>query len=314
MNTYDMVLENQKNNFNYLIDSIDKDKLNELANILIEYKNENIFFAGVGKSGNISLHLSDLFKSIGFRAFNLNIMNITHGDIGCVKKGDLVIFFSKSGNTKEMLDIIDVFDCCRLLVCSNERSKISSKVDKTFIIPLGNEGDLKFDLIPSNSIVNNVIYFNFILNLVIDKLNLNLEDYKSNHPSGDIGFKTKKVSDFVSNDIHVCNNINISVKEVNDLLQLSKMGIVFNYNKKFYGIITTKDVLNCITSGNINDILSEPIKKYINRNPFVIENPESLISSKIDMIRKYKFFKFIPVIDDGKYIGIIDNGKILKYI
>ena len=92
------------------------------------------------------------------------------------------------------------------------------------------------------------------------------------------------------------------------------MGIVFNYNDKFYGIITTKDVLNCITSGNINDILSEPIKKYINRNPFVIENPESLISSKIDMIRKYKFFKFIPVIDDGKYIGIIDNGKILKYI
>ena len=43
MNTYDRVLENQKNNFNYLIDSIDKDKLNELANILIEYKNENIF-------------------------------------------------------------------------------------------------------------------------------------------------------------------------------------------------------------------------------------------------------------------------------
>ena len=42
--------------------------------------------------------------------------------------------------------------------------------------------------------------------------------YKCNHPSGDIGFKTKKVRDFINNDIYVCDNINITIKEAMDFI------------------------------------------------------------------------------------------------
>ena len=316
MDTFDKVLTNQKDNFNNLINNIDKIEVNKLVDLLIKYSKNNIYFAGVGKSGNLALHLSDVFKSVGLKAFNLNIMNTTHGDLGCVKKDDLILFFSKSGNTKEMLDIMDVFECYKVLVCSNTEAKISKKVNETFIVHMEEEGDIHFKLIPSNSIANNVIYFNFVLNLFIEKFGLTLDEYKCNHPSGDIGFKTKKVSDFISNDILVCDNINMTVKEVMDLLQTNKMGIVFeDEENNFYGIITTKDILNCanLLLSKSKDI-NIPVKEYINKNPFIIEDPNSLISSKISAIRDYKFFKFIPVIDNKKYVGIIDNSKILKYL
>lgn len=316
MEIFYQVLENQKYNFSNLISNINKDEINKLVDLLIKFSNNNIYFAGVGKSGNLALHLSDLFKSVGLKAFNLNILNTTHGDLGSVKKDDIILFFSKSGNTKEMLDIMDVFECYKVLICSNEKAKISSKVDETYIVPMKEEGDIHFKLIPSNSIANNIIYFNFVFNLFIEKSGLTLDQYKCNHPSGDIGFKTKKVSDVISNEILVCDNINISVKEVMDLLQTNKMGIVFeNEENNFYGIITTKDILNCA-----NNLLSKSedinvsVKDYINKDPFIIEDSNSLISSKIGTIRDYKFFKFIPVIDNKKYVGIIDNSKILKYL
>ena len=316
MDTFNKVIINQKDNFNNLMNKLDKNELDNLVDLLIKYSNNNVYFVGVGKSGNLAFHLSDVFKSVGLKAFYLNIMNTTHGDLGCIKSNDLILFFSKSGNTKEILDIIEIFESYKVLVCSNTEAKISKKVDKTFIVPMEEEGDINFKLIPSNSIANNIIYFNFVLNLFIEKSGLTLNEYKCNHPSGDIGFKTKKVSDFISNDILVVNNINMSVKEIMDLLQNNKMGLVFEDEKNnFYGIITTKDILNCANNlfSKYKDI-NTPIKDYINKNPFIIEDSNSLISSKISAIRDYKFFKFIPVIDNNKYVGIIDNSKILKYL
>jgi len=312
MDTFEKVLKNQQDNFDNFINKVNKKNINNFVDLLIKYQDKNIYFAGVGKSGNLAIHICDVFKSIGLKSFYLNIMNTTHGDLGCVKDDDIILFFSKSGNTKEILDIINVFNCYKILICSNIKAKIKDYVDQVFIVPLEEEADIHFGLIPSNSISNNIIYFNFIFNLFIEKTNFKLEDYKMNHPSGDIGFKTKKVKEFINNDIYVCKNINLSIKEVINILKVNKMGIVFENNYKFYGIITTKDILNFYSFNEIN--LDNSIKNYINIKPFIIEDPESLILSKIELIKEYKLFKFIPVLNNGEYMGIIDNSKILKYL
>ena len=62
------------------------------------------------------------------------------------------------------------------------------------------------------------------------------------------------------------------------------------------------------------NIMNTSIKKYINTSPFIIENSNELIINHIDKIKKYNYFKFIPVIDNGIFIGIINNSKILKFI
>tara|TARA_B100001093_G_scaffold400316_1_gene387849 strand:+ start:943 stop:1881 length:939 start_codon:yes stop_codon:yes gene_type:complete len=312
MSIFQKVIENQKSNFEMLLENVNKTEIDQFVDLLIKHIDNNIYFAGVGKSGNLAIHLADLFKSVGLKAFNLNILNSTHGDLGVVKNDDLIIFLSKSGNTKEILDTVKLFDCEKVLACCNLESKISSFVGKTFYIPLISECDLIFNSIPTNSISNTIVYFNFILNIFLEKSNLSLAQYKLNHPSGDIGFKNKKVSEFISNEIYICNQLEITVKEVMILLKTNKMGLIFEENKNFYGIITTKDILNLITT-DINNI-NKPIRNFINTNPVILNDPDSLISNEIETIKNFKFFKFIPVIKDNVYIGIIDNSKILKYI
>ena len=93
------------------------------------------------------------------------------------------------------------------------------------------------------------------------------------------------------------------------------MGIVFENksdDNNFYGILTTKDLVNIIS--NNEKVFEQPIKNFINRKPITLNNPEELISSILKDLKEYKFFKFIPVLDNNKYIGIIDNSKILKYL
>jgi len=307
----DSFIDNQKKNFSNFIKNLNLRDVEELTNLIYNYKEKNIFLLGVGKSNNVANHFSDILKSIGINAINLNLLNITHGDFGLIKEDDLVIFFSKSGNTKEILNIVSIFSSKTILICCSNDSKIKNLVDKTFVVPLEEEGDLFFKLIPSNSIVNTIIYCNYIFNNLISKLNLTLDDYKKNHPSGDIGFKSKKLIDFVNKNIFTTSNINLTIKETIEILKKNKLGIIFLNNNKFIGISTTKDILKYLSEGaSMND----NINKYINRNPVILENSQSFISLSMTKIKKYKFFKLLPIIDNGNFVGILDNSKILKFL
>ena len=102
MNSY---INNYKKNLNFFFDNFDNQIIEDVKKIILENENKNIYLIGVGKSYNLALQTSDLFKSIGFKSFCLNADKLLHGDLG-VLKNDIIFIISKSGNTKELLQII----------------------------------------------------------------------------------------------------------------------------------------------------------------------------------------------------------------
>jgi len=66
----------------------------------------NIYFCGVGKSGNLARHASDMLKSISICSSYLDPLNAIHGDLGPINQEDIVFCFSKSGHTSELLHVI----------------------------------------------------------------------------------------------------------------------------------------------------------------------------------------------------------------
>ena len=101
----DKILNDIKSEFMYQINLFQNIDFNDVVK-LIKSK-ETIYFSGVGKSGHIAKNASDVLKSIGFKSYFIDILNSLHGDIGCIKSNDLVIFISKSGNTKEIVEKIE---------------------------------------------------------------------------------------------------------------------------------------------------------------------------------------------------------------
>lgn len=66
----------------------------------------SILFTGVGKSGFIAQKISQTLISTGTKAMYLNPTDALHGDLGIVRKEDLVVLFSKSGNTEELVRLV----------------------------------------------------------------------------------------------------------------------------------------------------------------------------------------------------------------
>lgn len=283
------ILYNLNNNYNidYIVDKI--------------LNSNNIYTLGVGKSNHIASLFSDLLKSININSFNLNLLNITHGDLGCINKNDLCIFFSKSGNTSEIIDIINLFNCYKIGVCCNKESKFNNYCDYTLYLPFRDElyNDKNINCIPSNSLLIQTIFVNICIQELIMKSNINKDIYKCNHPAGNIGKNLLKVKDVIINEYpKIVLNTRIKLNTI--LLEMTKYNIgccfFVNDNNNLLGLLSDGDIRRLLLSDsnieiNINNI---------NRDYKYIDNDDKYINNIND-----KHSKFLPVIINNKIIGIV---------
>lgn len=302
-------LNDIKNEINYQLDNMPIEEINKLS-IYLTNTNNNIYFTGIGKSESIAYHTCSLLKSIGLKCYNLNCTNSLHGDIGSLKKNDIILLFSKSGNTKELIELIPVLklkECFIIGVCCNKKSKFKEFCNSTIVLPLNNELNINnISSIPTNSYVVQLIFCNLLTSQIIYNKNISVFDYKLNHPAGNIGSNLRTIQDILITQFPKINVINKQININSILLEMTKYNIgccFFTKNEMLYGLLTDGDIRRLLLSNkseiiNINDIntnydYEEDTKKFITK----IEN--------------VKTKKFIPIITNNKFIGIISYRDIL---
>lgn len=320
----EIILDNTYcNNITSTVQQIKKEtfyQLNKFNNISFEFItnkilscNGNIYITGVGKSEDISIHLVNLMKSIGIKSYYINILNSTHGDIGCIDENDIIIFFSKSGNTSEIVEKINSFKCYKIGICSNENSLFSKYCDYNIVTPFQSEliNDKNINCIPSNSYMSHLLFSNILINNLIEKSDITLDSYKSNHPAGNIGNNLKMVKDVIITEYpKIILNESIKLNEV--LLEMTNysIGCCFFVTKDNHllGVLTDGDIRRKMVSSNIDDINIE----NINIEYTFIENSNIYLNELENHkhFKKFKKAKFIPVIENNCIIGIINYSKI----
>lgn len=172
--------------------------------ILTDYLSRNykkgIIFCGVGKNWYIAEKLCKTTLSMGIPAQALDATHAMHGDIGMIND-QLIIFISKSGETKELSILINYLHKIRDLgiinakfasVFLNKHSSLIKKMDPHFsIYPKTEVKEIKeFDfkgLVPSLSINIIQMFLDKIMTKIFDA-HIELRNrYKYNHPYGAIG-------------------------------------------------------------------------------------------------------------------------------
>lgn len=249
------ILQEIKDEFNYQIQKYNIQEIQNIADI-IQKSTGNIYFLGVGKSGNIAKHCSDLLKSISYKVFSFDILNSTHGDFGCIHKNDLIFLFSNSGNTREIIDIIPIFrnkNVTKIIgICSNENSEFRKLCDDVFIIPFNKEISGQIDKIPTNSCMSQLIFSNILVSLL--KNNINKEIYKINHLSGNIGNNLKKIKDVLITEFpKIVLEEEVKITKVLIEMTKYKIGCCFfvNESNELLGIITDGDLRRLMISQKI---------------------------------------------------------------
>jgi len=96
--------------------------------------------AGMGKAGQIAMNMATTFSSTGTPAFFLHPGEAQHGDLGIVRRNDLLLLVSNSGKTLELIELVDlarglVPDIPFILITSDPQSELARRA--TLCLPTG---------------------------------------------------------------------------------------------------------------------------------------------------------------------------------
>lgn len=176
---------------NHSISQLDEQAFNLLLEESVETirKGKKIVVSGLGKNVPICDKFVGSMLSLGLDAYFLNTNSAVHGDMGVVKEGDLVIILTKSGETIESIYLTQLLkerNANLWLLTFNDNSTLTREIPKSIVLTLEHEGDI-WNIMPNNSTTLNLIVLQALAMQIAEKLNLQLSDFKRNHPGGFIG-------------------------------------------------------------------------------------------------------------------------------
>ena len=99
------LFKEQQEFMTFFFENLDYEPIEKFCNACLTTKGV-IFFSGVGKSGFIAQKISMTLVSTGTKAVFLNPTDALHGNIGILSEDDLLVMFSKSGSTEELLRLV----------------------------------------------------------------------------------------------------------------------------------------------------------------------------------------------------------------
>jgi arabinose-5-phosphate isomerase len=205
----------------------------------------------------------------------LNPLDALHGDIGNCEKSDLLVLFSKSGSTAELLALVPGARAKNMKIISvacHECSALANKSDINIYLPLQREL-CAFDLAPVTSTIVQLIFGDTVTAAVMRKRQLTLESYALNHPAGSIGRKllltVRDVMRTGSDLSHV--SIHSTLHDgVQELMRTGSGCVVVTQGAFLKGVFTDGD-LRRLVADNTFDIHGG-IEDYTSKNPVYIQD------------------------------------------
>ncbi|XP_022963934.1 probable arabinose 5-phosphate isomerase [Cucurbita moschata] len=304
------LFKSQQNHLNFFFHNLDLSQTLKFAVTLLN-STGTIFFSGVGKSGFVANKISQTLVSLGIRSAFLSPLDALHGDIGILNSGDVLVLFSKSGNTEELLRLVPCArakGACLIAVTSVEGNVLAGVCDMNVHLPLEREL-CPFDLAPVTSTAIQMVFGDTVAIALMGARNLTKEEYATNHPAGRIGksliFKVKDVMK-KQNELPVCKKEDLIMDQ---LVELTSKGcgclLVIDEEHHLIGTFTDGDLRRTLKASG-EAIFKLTVGQMCNRNPRTID-PEAMA---VDAMKKMEAppspVQFLPVINQqAMLIGII---------
>lgn len=153
-----------------------------------------VFTTGIGKAGYVAKKAASTFSTTGTPSAFIHPGDAPHGDIGVVAHGDVLIGYSNSGKTREIIETVHL---CRKLGATKVISVISTKDS-----PLGDESDIVLEIgpivepcplgfTPSASTTAMMALSDALALVVMEQRGFSKEDFAIRHHGGYLGRKSR---------------------------------------------------------------------------------------------------------------------------
>ena len=278
---------------------------------LMQNSSGRIIVTGMGKSGHIGKKIAASLASTGTPSFFVHPAEASHGDLGMITENDVVIAISNSGESKELVDIINYckrFGIKIIAITKNPESSLGKASDIVLALPDFEEA-CPLGLAPTSSTTATLVLGDVLTVGLIERKGFSKEDFNLRHPGGKLGAILKRVGDLMhtGQDMPILDE-NSNMQAV--LLEMTSkcLGCVgfINQSGMLTGMLTDGDLRRCLSPS----ILNEKAINLMTKNPKTVS--KDMISAEALKIMHDKKITNMFVLEGGRPIGVIHIHDLLN--
>lgn len=270
--------------------------------------------AGVGKSGHVARKIAATLASTGTQAYFVHPAEASHGDLGMISTDDAVLALSKSGETKELSDLIAYcrrFSVPLIGMTMEADSALGRASDYLLLVPNAAEacGETRA---PTTSTTLMMALGDALAVALIEKRGFTAEDFKRFHPGGSLGAALTSAKELMhSGDEMPMVETGTSVPDA--VAELSRKGFgcvgIVSSQGALIGIITDGDLRRHLSA----DLPSKSVDEIMTKSPVTIAADVLAADVLRQMTSGSKKLTQIFVSDaDNKPVGFIHMHDLLK--
>ncbi|CUH42954.1 KpsF/GutQ family sugar-phosphate isomerase [Ruegeria atlantica] len=251
-----------------------------------------IIISGIGKSGHIGHKIAATLASTGTPAYFVHPAEASHGDLGMVSKGDVVLAISNSGEAPELVNLLAFtrrFGIPLIGLSSKPESTLMKQADVHLMIPSLGEA-CGFGMVPSISTTLTLAMGDALAIALMKYRDFKPEDFRAFHPGGKLGAQLSTVRDLMHADLPVVSE-GTPMSEALLVMSQKSFGVVgvTDETGRLIGIVTDGDLRR-----NMDGLLDKTTKEVMTTNPLTI-SPNAMAEEAVAIMNDRKITSLFVV-------------------
>jgi len=289
-----------------LIERLDA-RFEKAVDLLYECKGR-VVVTGLGKSGLIGRKIAATLASTGTPSLFLHAADALHGDLGVMAAGDVVLAISSSGETEEMIELIEAarrLGVQIIAMTSSSRSTLAEASDVAIDIAVKEEA-CSLNLAPTASTAAALAMGDALAIAVHDRRGFKEEDFAALHPGGRLGKKLRRLEALMHTGDDV-PRVEPETKMPEVIYEMSRKGLgltaVAQPDGKLLGIITDGD-LRRVMQRRKENVLDLKAADCMTQNPVTMARTE-LAASALRLMEEKKITSILVTDAAGRLEGVV---------
>jgi arabinose-5-phosphate isomerase len=264
---------------------------------------------GVGKSGHVARKIAATLASTGQPSIFVHATEASHGDLGMIGAEDAVLALSKSGETKELADVVAYakrFGIPLLGMTAKAASALGRAADVLLLLPDSPEATSVVDA-PTTSTTLQIALGDALAVALLERRGFTATDFKVFHPGGKLGSALRTVADLMHRDAELpLVGPDASMRDTLLIMTEKRFGCV--------GVVADGRLAGLITDGDLrrhmDGLLSHHAGEVMTADPKTAE-PHMLAGEALKIMNDSRI-TVLFVVDQGRPVGILHVHDVLR--
>lgn len=265
---------------------------------------------GIGKSGHVARKIAATLASTGTPAMFVHAAEASHGDLGMIDKGDVVLALSKSGEVRELSDTIAYchrFGIPLLGMTANPASALGK--GSTIVLKLADAPEATGELnAPTTSTTLQIALGDALAVALLERRGFTPRDFHVFHPGGKLGAMLRTVGDLMHKlEEAPLTGLDTPMPKALEVMTARRLGIVgvVDGEGRLAGVVTDGDLRR-----NFAGLADKTVADVMTRNPQAVT--AQTLAADAARILNEKRITVLFVVDDGRPVGVLHVHDVLS--